>query len=668
MSLLLLLWPLWLTRRPEADSPLWARRSLILLISLLTLRYLHWRCTDSLNLDSGLSTALSLLMLVAEGWLLVTGLLPLWLAWRAFPDRRTQVADLTHRWKADRWQPKVAILVPSYGEPLNVLERTLQGCLAQSYPQCTVWLLDDSGRDDVRQLARKLGCRYRHRPQRSNAKAGNLNDGLRRIEAELVAVFDADFIPQTVFLERCIGFLQDPEVALVQTPQSFLNADPVMRNLGMEPWLLPDEESFYRWIEPVRDGWGAVVCAGTSFVVRRAALDQVGGFVEQALSEDFVTGIALRQQGWRLVYLQEKLSAGLAAETMADFVHQRQRWAAGTLQSLRLSNGPIRAGGLSLGQRLAYLEGVIHWINNLPRLVLMLMPLSYGLLNILPIHLTGRAILELVLPMWATVLLSIGWLNRGSRAALLSELTGWVLTVPLTSTLISTALGRRLGFRVTPKHQSRGQGGWSWFLALPLLVLTALNAANLAGLLQQLGNGEAWGDDGRFAGLAWAVLNLLGTLTALRACWDPPMRDPAPWLAVDMEGEVLDAGGHRHPCRIKAISETGAELHFRNHVPPLVSSSALRWSTAVPPLPIEISAERPLARAVAWGKTTARQQHALMQWLYGRSGCWRDRLAPQEWRALLALLKRVLFGTPAPAAFRRSLVPLAAQGSTSGQL
>ena len=71
-------------------------------------------------------------------------------------------------------------------------------------------------------------------------------------------------------------------------------------------------------------------------MVRRAALDRVGGFVEQALSEDFVTGIALRRQGWRLVYLQEKLSAGLAAETIADFVRQRQRWAAGTLQSLRL--------------------------------------------------------------------------------------------------------------------------------------------------------------------------------------------------------------------------------------------------------------------------------------------------------------------------------------------
>ena len=70
MSLLLLLWPLALIQRPEAESPLWARRSLILLISALTLRYLHWRCTASLNLDSPLSTGLSGLLLLAEGWLL----------------------------------------------------------------------------------------------------------------------------------------------------------------------------------------------------------------------------------------------------------------------------------------------------------------------------------------------------------------------------------------------------------------------------------------------------------------------------------------------------------------------------------------------------------------------------------------------------------------------
>ena len=77
---------------------------------------------------------------------------------------------------------------------------------------------------------------------------------------ELVAVFDADFVPQRHFLERTVGLLLDPRVGLVQTPQHFFNADPVMRNLALEAWLLPDEESFYRWIEPVRSGWRAVVC------------------------------------------------------------------------------------------------------------------------------------------------------------------------------------------------------------------------------------------------------------------------------------------------------------------------------------------------------------------------------------------------------------------------
>ena len=264
MSLLFLVVPLWLTRRPEAESPLWARRSLILLITALTVRYLLWRFAHGLNAESRFALIISLLLVVAEAWLLLTGLLPLWLSWRRYADRRNEAIHLQQSWQRTTWRPTVDILVPTCGEPLHVLERTLLGCRGQTYPHTTVWVLDDSGREEIANLALSLGCRYRHRPQRVHAKAGNLNDGLRHSQAELVAVFDADFIPQEHFLERCIGCLQAPDVALVQTPQSFINADPVMRNLGLEAWILPDEESFYRWIEPVRDGWGAVVCAGTS--------------------------------------------------------------------------------------------------------------------------------------------------------------------------------------------------------------------------------------------------------------------------------------------------------------------------------------------------------------------------------------------------------------------
>ena len=103
--MLLLLWPLALIQRPEAESPLWARRSLILLISGLTFRYLHWRCSASLNFDSTVSTSLSGLLLLAESWLLITGLLPLWLARRRLPDPRQGADSRPHARAAPGWGP-----------------------------------------------------------------------------------------------------------------------------------------------------------------------------------------------------------------------------------------------------------------------------------------------------------------------------------------------------------------------------------------------------------------------------------------------------------------------------------------------------------------------------------------------------------------------------------
>ena len=104
--------------------------------------------TSSLNFDSRLSITLSLLLLVAEAWLLLIGLVPLWLAWRRFPDRRVEINDRQKRWAESGWKPNVDILVPTYGEPIKVLERALIGCTNLSYPHTKVWVLDDSGRHE----------------------------------------------------------------------------------------------------------------------------------------------------------------------------------------------------------------------------------------------------------------------------------------------------------------------------------------------------------------------------------------------------------------------------------------------------------------------------------------------------------------------------------------
>ena len=665
---LALLWPLWLRRRPEASCPIWMRRSLLLLLALLSLRYLHWRATSSLNLSTPPAAALSLLLLLAEGWLLLSGLLPLLLAWRRFSDGRPEADAAETRWRASTWRPWVDVLIPTCGEPLPVLERCLLGCASLHYARRTLWLLDDAGRPEVAALAARYGCRYHHRPERRHAKAGNLNAGLALGDGELVAVFDADFVPQRHFLERTIGLLLDPEVALVQTPQHFLNADPVMRNLAMEAWLLPDEESFYRWIEPVRSSWEAVVCAGTSFLVRRGALAEVGGFVEQAISEDLVTGMVLASRGWQLRYLGEKLSAGLAAETMLDFVRQRQRWASGTLQALRLRQGPLRLKGLSWGQRLTYLEGALHWFNTVPRLLLLLMPLCIGWLDVVPVRLTGPAVVELLLPLWLALLLSVGWLNRGSRHALLADLPGWALTVPLAATVLAGLWGRVQPFRITPKHRPRSRGGMAPVLAVPLLILLLLNGLNLLVILRLLVDGGA--DAGSWLGLLWGGLTLLGLLVALRACWDPPRRDPTPWLGIALPAtlQASGPGGERLslPVQITALSETGAALEGLAALPLGSRLQSLQLSQAhtgcdLPPLPLSISATG--GSRVSWSGAQAadpearQAQRALQRWLYGRPGAWPQRQAPPEWRALAALLAVVVRPGPALQPERLSLVP-----------
>ena len=157
---LALLWPLWLSRRPEASRPLWMRRSLLLLLlSLFSLRYLHWRVSASLNLTTPLAASLSVLLLLAEGWLLLSGLLPLLLAWRRFSDGRVEADWAQARWQASSWRPLVDVLIPTCGEPLPVLERCLLGCSSLHYQHRTLWVLDDVDRPEVAALAAAYGCR-----------------------------------------------------------------------------------------------------------------------------------------------------------------------------------------------------------------------------------------------------------------------------------------------------------------------------------------------------------------------------------------------------------------------------------------------------------------------------------------------------------------------------
>ena len=221
------------------------------------------------------------------------------------------------RFEEGTYRPSVDVMIPTYDEPTFILKRSVIGCQAMTYPHKRIYLLDDTRRDEVKALAKELGCEYLTRPDNQHAKAGNLNHAIQQTCGDLITVFDADFVPTKNFLDRTVGFFQDDSIGLVQTHQSFFNPDPVSRNIGLENIMPPEVEIFSRYYQPLRDGVETALCYGSSFVARRNALSETGGFMTGSLSEDYFTGIRLSAKGKRVIYLGESLSAGLSAENMS---------------------------------------------------------------------------------------------------------------------------------------------------------------------------------------------------------------------------------------------------------------------------------------------------------------------------------------------------------------
>ncbi|XHX78354.1 MAG: glycosyltransferase [Stenomitos frigidus ULC029] len=660
----------------------WSRTLVVSILAVLTARYLLWRSLSTLNLSTPLNGVFSLGLFFLELIMLAGSIIQLVLLLRVRGSRHDP--DGSRRPEADRlseavlsgvFTPTVDLFIPTYNEPPFILQRTIMGCQALEYGAKTIYLLDDTRRPEMKALAEALGCEYISRPDNHHAKAGNLNHAIAHTTGELIVIFDADFVPTQNFLTRTVGFFQEAQVALVQTPQAFYNPDPIARNLGLEHILTPEEEVFYRQIQPIRDGAGGVICSGTSFVVRRSALVETGCFVTESLSEDFFTGIRLAAQGYRLVYLNEKLSAGLAAESMADQALQRVRWAQGTLQAFFVKANPLTIRGLRPIQRLAYLEGLLHWFTSISRVGFLFMPIAYAFLGVIPLRATGADLLYFFVPYYLVNLSVFSWLNNRSRSALLADIYSLVLCFPLALTVIKTMLNPfGKGFKVTPKGTSSDRFFFNWQLALPLIIVFIASAFSLwtsLGITLAIGMWQpgmspvmAEKMEGFDLGLIWSTYNLLTLGIALLVLLDVPRLNLYEWF--DLRRTVqLRVGEQLFWGSTTALSEVGAVVVLTQMGFPLPVQSFNQQGEVDATVPVSLaileagltlrgratctSADDgyPTVR-VSFEALTLQQQRQLVEMLFCRPGQWKSRCAPGELRSLWLLFRillkpRVLF-------------------------
>jgi cellulose synthase (UDP-forming) len=223
-----------------------------------------------------------------------------------------------------------------------------------------VYCLDDSARDEVRELAEKFGFTYYVRPDRGHfKKAGNLRYGYKHSDGEFIAIFDADFKPRHDFLSELLPyFYLDTSTGIVQSPQYF---DVHSRQNWLERGAGAVQELFYRFSQVSRQNFDSAICVGSNAVYRRKALDSVGGTALIEHSEDVHTGFNLRTQGWNLRYIPVILAKGLCPSNMTAFFKQQYRWCRGSMSLLQSKK--FWKTKLSFRARLSYFSGFLYYIS-----------------------------------------------------------------------------------------------------------------------------------------------------------------------------------------------------------------------------------------------------------------------------------------------------------------
>jgi len=534
-----------------------AALTLIVLSATVSCRYLWWRYTATLNWNDPLDVTCGLLLLGAETYtwliLLLGYLQTLWPLNRppaALPDDTTQ------------W-PVVDLMIPTYDESLEVVRPTVLAALGIDWPhdKLRIHLLDDGRRPAFREFAAAVGVGYITRDDHRHAKAGNLNHALTVTDAEFVAVFDSDHVPQRSFLQMTLGwFLRDPRLALLQTPHHFFSPDPFERNLGHFRRMPNENTLFYGLVQDGNDLWNASFFCGSCAVLRRAALESIGGFAVDTVTEDAHTSLRLHRQGFTSAYLRLPQAAGLATESLAAHIGQRIRWARGMAQIFRLDN-PLTGPGLSAAQRLCYLNAMLHFFSGVPRLIFLTAPLAFLLLHAYIIYAPAVAILLYVMPHMLHSGITNARLQGHYRHSFWSEVyeavLAWYIARPTTAALLNPRKGT---FNVTAKGGLIDENYFDWTISRPYLLLIALNLAGVAAAVWRLYAGPTDEVATVLVSLAWTFYNLiiLGGAVAVAAEARQVRRRHRVEVALPAAIELAD--GHAYPCTLHDYAEGGVGL------------------------------------------------------------------------------------------------------------
>jgi cellulose synthase (UDP-forming) len=544
--------------------------------SIIVLRYAYWRTTSTLPpIDDPVSFVPGIILYIAEMFCIVMFFISVFVVSDPITRKPPRQQD-------DKDLPSVDVFVPSYNESQEILSLTLAAAAAMDYPKdkLNVFLLDDGGTEAKRghadpdiaasaverseklqALCKELGVNYLTRAENLHAKAGNLNSGLERTKGELVAVFDADHAPEAGFLKATVGYFADDEdLFLVQTPHFFANPDPIERNLGTYTRMPAENEMFYTMIQKGLDRWNAAFFCGSAAVLRREALEEVGGFSGITITEDCETALELHSRGWNSVYVDKPLVTGLQPETFTSFIGQRSRWCRGMIQILLLKN-PLFKQGLTLPQRIGYVSSCFYWMFPFVRMSFLLAPVLFILFNLKIFNASADEFLSYTITYLIASEILRNYLYGRVRWPWISEVYEYAQSIFLVRAIVNVILNpRKPTFNVTDKGVTLNQRQLS-NLAWPFFAIFVGLAFVLYMAVHRYQTEPALGDLILITG-AWNLLNLIIAGAALGIVTEQPWDQDGISLSLSQPAE-LRLGDRAVPVTIRRMSPEKAEIEVR---------------------------------------------------------------------------------------------------------
>ncbi len=496
---------------------------------------------------------------------------------------------------AELGAPRVACVVASFNEPPEVLEETVGALLALDYANKEIIILDDSTKSQSQAGAREIAARYGvqciQRTSRRGFKAGAINDYLAQSDAEFLAIFDADALPVANFLTDVVPMIaENPKLAFVQTPQFYANTDVSYVALA----AARQQNVFYEYICEGKSYSRAAFCCGTNVVFRRAALEDVGGFNERSVTEDFATSFDMHAKGWDSLYLNRVFVYLLAPENLAAYFTQQSRWSFGTLGTARhmLVQFFKHPRSLRLGQWWEYfLSGTYYWVGWV-NFIFMCLPIATIFFGIRPLQQDTFTYLAVFIPYF---LFSLNMFYAGMEARgfplgqmVLGQQIGFISFPVHMSAAVSALLGRKRPFGVTPKGAS-GRIAWSalWFQILML----ALSLAAFCWGIYRWGAGYERDGTAILLNSFWALYHvwMLGSIFTL----NKPVRQSAITKTFfdDSSGEpsplpLEPLRGARNPISLRRVASAISLLA-------LLGVAVLAWSVtswfAAPVYPVNVA-------------------------------------------------------------------------------